>query len=81
VSVYSYVILATAGTFFLGFWHGVRVGFFRKAAGINYPRPYADSGDMSGADNGEKKKAMYLCKFENWRGIRRLRWGSRKRSS
>ena len=37
----------------------MRVGGFRKAAGIGYPRPYADSNDMSSA-SPEQKKKMYL---------------------
>ncbi|KAK5127998.1 hypothetical protein LTR85_005115 [Meristemomyces frigidus] len=56
---YGYVIIATAGTFFLSLWHGARVGSFRKAAGITYPKAFADSGDLSSAEP-EKKKAMYL---------------------
>ncbi|CAJ2503466.1 Uu.00g108600.m01.CDS01 [Anthostomella pinea] len=57
--VYGYTILAVTGTFFLGFWHGLRVGQFRKAAGLGYPTPYADTAQMNAADP-EKKKAMYL---------------------
>ena len=53
------MILATAGTFFLGFWHGLRVSTFRKPAGMAYPKAMADSGDLSSA-SGEQKKAMYL---------------------
>ena len=56
---YGYVMVTAASTFFLSFWHGVRVGAFRKAAGIPYPQPYADSANMSAA-SAEKKKAMYL---------------------
>ncbi|KAK4546579.1 hypothetical protein LTR36_001796 [Oleoguttula mirabilis] len=56
---YGYVVIATAGTFFLSFWHGARIGSFRKAAGIGYPKAYADSSDLSTAEP-EKKKAMYL---------------------
>lgn len=56
---YGWVIATAAGTFFLSFWHGVRVGSFRKAAGIGYPQPYADSAQMSAA-SPEKKKQMYL---------------------
>lgn len=56
---YGYVVVTAASTFFLSFWHGTRVGSFRKAAGIGYPQPYADSAHMSAA-SPEKKKAMYL---------------------
>ncbi|TKA61403.1 hypothetical protein B0A55_11555 [Friedmanniomyces simplex] len=57
---YGYVIAATASTFFLSFWHGLRIGSFRKQAGLGYPKAYADSSDMSAADSADKKKAMYL---------------------
>lgn len=56
---YGWVMATAAGTCFLSFWHGVRVGGFRKAAGIIYPQPYADSANMSAA-SPEKKKQMYL---------------------
>lgn len=56
---YGYVVVTAASTFFLSFWHGIRVGSFRKAAGIPYPQAYADSANMSAA-SAEKKKAMYL---------------------
>ncbi|KAK3718533.1 hypothetical protein LTR37_005037 [Vermiconidia calcicola] len=56
---YGYVVATTAFTFFLGAWHGMRIGFFRKAAGVGYPKFYADSGDMASA-SAEKKKQMYL---------------------
>ena len=41
-------------------WHGMRIGSFRKAAKIGYPKAIADSGDIAAADNAEKKHAMYL---------------------
>jgi len=56
---YGYVILSATSTFFLGFWHGVRVGGFRKVAGVGYPCPYADSAQMNTTEP-EKKKNMYL---------------------
>ena len=55
----SYVLVATAGTFFLGMWHGVRVGSFRKNAQIPYPKVLAESADLNAA-SPEQKKAMYL---------------------
>jgi glutathione S-transferase len=39
--VSSYVLLAAVSTFFVGSWHGARVGGFRKAAKIPYPFEYA----------------------------------------
>ncbi|KAF1847291.1 glutation S-transferase [Cucurbitaria berberidis CBS 394.84] len=38
---YGYVLLAAVSTFFVGTWHGMRVGGFRKAAKIPYPYEYA----------------------------------------
>ena len=40
-------------------WHGIRVGAFRKNAGIPYPQYYADNQAMSSA-SPEQKKQMYL---------------------
>lgn len=40
-------------------WHGIRIGSFRKAAGIRYPQAYAEKKDMADA-TPEKKKAMYI---------------------
>ena len=56
---YGYVIVATSATFFLGMWHGGRIGSFRKSAGIGYPKAYADSADLASADP-ETKKKLYL---------------------
>ena len=41
-------------------WHGIRVGPFRRAAEIKYPKAYADSGDIASAKSEEQKHAMYL---------------------
>ncbi|KAK4561703.1 hypothetical protein LTR86_004382 [Recurvomyces mirabilis] len=57
---YGYVVIATASTCFLGFWHGTRIGVFRKAAGVPYPKAFADSGDLASAETGDQKKRMYL---------------------
>ncbi|KAM0693307.1 hypothetical protein Q7P36_006560 [Cladosporium allicinum] len=56
---YGYVLVTAATTFFVGFWHGVRVSAFRKPAGVMYPQAYADKSDMSAA-TPEQKKKMYL---------------------
>lgn len=56
---YSYVILTAVGTGFLGTWHGMRCGAFRKAAGLGYPTPYADSAMLSAA-SAEDKHKLYL---------------------
>jgi len=50
----------------LSFWHGIRIGSYRKKAGLGYPKAYADNGDMDKADTEAKKKAMYLfnCTWE-----------------
>jgi len=57
---YGYVLLTASGTFFLSIWHAMRVGPFRKAAGIGYPAVYATNEQLSTASTPEKKKAMYL---------------------
>ncbi|KAI5195457.1 membrane-associated proteins in eicosanoid and glutathione metabolism [Aureobasidium subglaciale] len=56
---YGYVVLTAVGTCFLGTWHGMRCGAFRKAAGLGYPTPYADSAQMSAA-SAEDKHKLYL---------------------
>ncbi|WPH01379.1 Hypothetical protein R9X50_00422400 [Acrodontium crateriforme] len=56
---YGYVVIATAGTFFLGLWHGFRVPAYRKPAEAHYPKPYADSYDIANA-SAEKKHHLYL---------------------
>ena len=41
-------------------WHGMRVGKYRRAAGIPYPHSYASMEQMSAASTtAEKKAAMY----------------------
>lgn len=55
----SYVVLTAVGTCFLGLWHGGRVSSFRKAAGLGYPTPYADSAHLSAA-SAENKHKLYL---------------------
>lgn len=56
---YGYVVITAASTFFLSFWHGARLGGFRKPAGIGYPQHYAENAQMSAA-SPEQKKKMYL---------------------
>ena len=41
---HRYTLFAVTGTFFLGVWHGVRVGMFRKEAKMGYPAPVGLSG-------------------------------------
>ncbi|KAF4553422.1 Hypothetical protein D9617_7g031500 [Elsinoe fawcettii] len=57
---FGYVLLTTALTTFNGVWHGLRVSSFRKAAGLGYPTPYADSAQIAQADSEAKKKALYI---------------------
>ncbi|KAL1305855.1 hypothetical protein AAFC00_004009 [Neodothiora populina] len=60
---YGYVLLAATSTFFIGFWHGGRCGFFRKACMplSNYPAPYADSAMLASAsEDATLKKNLYL---------------------
>ncbi|KAK5118331.1 hypothetical protein LTR62_002844 [Meristemomyces frigidus] len=56
---FGWVVVATASTCFLGLWHGVRIGSFRKAAGVPYPKVYAESTELASAEPEQKKK-MYL---------------------
>lgn len=56
----SYVVLTASSTFFLAFWHGLRVSSFRKAAHIGYPQPYATEEQISAASDEKKKKDLYL---------------------
>ncbi|KAK6008688.1 hypothetical protein QM012_000591 [Aureobasidium pullulans] len=56
---YGYVVLTAVGTCFLGTWHGMRCSAFRKAAGLGYPTPYADSAQMAAA-SAEQKHKLYL---------------------
>ncbi|CAN9355471.1 unnamed protein product [Alternaria alternata] len=46
-SEYGYVLAACVSTFFVGAWHGGRVGGFRKAAKIPYPYEYASYEQVS----------------------------------
>ncbi|KAK0254337.1 hypothetical protein LTS09_010763 [Friedmanniomyces endolithicus] len=52
--------MLTYATLQLSFWHGLRIGSYRKQAGLGYPKAFADSSDMSAADSADKKKKMYL---------------------
>lgn len=54
----------------------MRIGSFRKKAGIPYPKSYAESGDMAVA-TPEKKHEMYLFNCAqrahyNWYGSKAL---------
>lgn len=54
----SYVLLATVSTFFVGAWHGGRVGAFRKAAKIPYPFEYASYEQVQTASPASKKAML-----------------------
>ncbi|KAF2803971.1 membrane-associated proteins in eicosanoid and glutathione metabolism [Mytilinidion resinicola] len=56
---YGYVVLTAISTVFLGVWHGLRVGTYRKAASIPYPYEYASYEQVSTAPPA-KQHAMYL---------------------
>jgi len=56
---YGYVLVTVASTYLVSIWHGMRVGPYRKAAGVPYPNAYA-SAEAIAAASGEKKQAMYL---------------------
>ncbi|MCJ1368873.1 hypothetical protein MMC20_000080 [Loxospora ochrophaea] len=51
-SEYGYVLLSATASTFVGLWTGLRIGAFRKAAGVPYPNPYAAPAD---ADASEEK--------------------------
>ncbi|KAF1935345.1 glutation S-transferase [Clathrospora elynae] len=55
---YGYVLLAAVSTFFVGAWHGGRVGGFRKAAAIPYPFEYASFEQVASAPSAAAKSAM-----------------------
>ncbi|PNS17451.1 Microsomal glutathione S-transferase 3 [Sphaceloma murrayae] len=58
---YGYVLLTASLTTLNAFWHGGRISAFRKAAGLSYPTPYADSAHLSAASTDpSKKQALYL---------------------
>ncbi|KAF2722269.1 hypothetical protein K431DRAFT_222601 [Polychaeton citri CBS 116435] len=57
---YGYVLIVTAGTFFLNTWHGLRASSFRKPAGIIYPQFMASPSQIASTEDPAKKKAMYL---------------------
>ncbi|KAL0259438.1 hypothetical protein SLS55_005174 [Diplodia seriata] len=58
---YGYVVLAATGSLFVSTWLGIRVGSFRRAAGVTYPNQYATQAQIDAADGDEKKqKALYL---------------------
>jgi glutathione S-transferase len=45
---------------FFSTWQGMRVGPFRKAAGIPYPNAYASPDQIAACTDEKKKSAMYL---------------------
>jgi len=56
---YGYVLFVTATSYIVCVWHGLRVGGFRKPAGIAYPNAYA-SAEAIAAATPDKKQALYL---------------------
>ncbi|KAK8160752.1 hypothetical protein BKA80DRAFT_275905 [Phyllosticta citrichinensis] len=57
---YGYVLLTATGSLFLSTWHAVRVGPFRKAAGVKYPAQYASNEQIRAESNVNKQQAMHL---------------------
>nr|POE63662.1 microsomal glutathione s-transferase 3 [Quercus suber] len=57
---YGYVLVTLSGTFFLGLYHALRVGPYRRAARMPYPKAYADSGDFAAATTDAQRQALYL---------------------
>ncbi|KAH6625638.1 hypothetical protein C7974DRAFT_377127 [Boeremia exigua] len=55
---YGYVLGAVVGTFFVGVWHGARVGGFRKAAKVPYPFEYASYEQVQTAAPASKKAML-----------------------
>lgn len=59
----SYVLASTTASFLVAYWQTFKVGTFRKAAGVAYPRPYAFdnwSNDSSSGTLSEQAKNEYL---------------------
>ena len=54
----SYVLGAIVSTFFVGIWHGARVGGFRKAAKVPYPFEYASYEQVQTASPASKKAML-----------------------
>ncbi|KIW00687.1 uncharacterized protein PV09_07871 [Verruconis gallopava] len=57
---YGYTLVSAAASCFVAVWHGMRVGPFRRAAGVPYPNAYASQEQIAAATNPEQKKALYL---------------------
>ncbi|OJD34499.1 microsomal glutathione s-transferase [Diplodia corticola] len=58
---YGYVILAATGSLFVSTWLGMRVGSFRRAAGVPYPHQYATQEQIAAAEGDAKKQqALHL---------------------
>jgi len=57
---YGYVLLTAASTMFFSTWQGMRVGPFRRAAGVPYPNAYASPEQISACSDEKKKQALYL---------------------
>ncbi|KAK7710001.1 hypothetical protein SLS57_008498 [Botryosphaeria dothidea] len=57
---YGYVLLAATGSLFVGTWLGVRVGSFRKAAGVPYPHQYATQERVEQTADAQRSQALHL---------------------
>ncbi|KAK0660641.1 hypothetical protein DIS24_g3083 [Lasiodiplodia hormozganensis] len=58
---YGFVVLAATGSLFVSTWLGIRIGSFRKAAGVPYPHQYASQEQIAAASGDEKKQqALHL---------------------
>ncbi|KAL5119335.1 hypothetical protein ACEQ8H_002822 [Pleosporales sp. CAS-2024a] len=55
---YGYVLLVAVSTFFVGTWHGIRVGGFRKAANVPYPFEYASYEQIQTASPASAKAML-----------------------
>lgn len=55
---YGYVLATCVSTFFIGIWHGMRVGGLRRAASIPYPYEYASFEQVQTAATPAAKSAM-----------------------
>jgi glutathione S-transferase len=56
----SYVLVTAASTWLFSHFLGMRIGPFRKAAGIPYPNMYASQESIDAQKDPQKKRALYL---------------------
>ncbi|EOD47780.1 putative microsomal glutathione s-transferase protein [Neofusicoccum parvum UCRNP2] len=57
---YGLVLLAATGSLFVSTWLGMRIGGFRKAAGVPYPHQYASQEQIAQTADASKKQALHL---------------------